>query len=445
MDDVTIKGLTEDAVIALSESYGEPAWLRDVRLGAFKAFTDMAWPHKRVEEWRYTDPARFDLERPVLLADGSDAAPSDGGIIAAADAAGGLAASVRIVDGHVHAAVVSAEAAASGVVITDFTTAASKHEAVLREHLGSVVPAGGKFEAASLAAFTGSVLVHVPAEVELSQPIAITVHATQPGAILPRVLVVADAYAKAAVYVDHRGQGRATVIDVVETVLGEAARVGVVTSQDWGPDVDQIGSRSAVVGRGARYRHLEVTLGGGTLYIRPDVRLDHEGGEAELLGVYFTDQGQHVEHRSLIHHNASRTNSESVYKGALQGDSRATWYGNIRIEPHAKATASDETNRNLILTDGARADSIPFLEILTADVSRCGHHSSIGQVDELQLFYLESRGIPRQEAMRLLVFGFFAEVTDRIDLPGVTATVLQRIESSIDRGPAVIAHAGGRR
>lgn len=444
MVDVTIKGLTEDAVIALSEAYGEPSWLRDVRLEAFKVFSDLPWPHKRVEEWRYTDPARFDLEQPVQTHATGDQAPGQGGIVAAADAEGGLSASIHIVDGRVANAALSPAAAAQGVVVTDFATAAAEQPQLLREHLGSVVPASGKFEAASLAAFTGSVLVHVPAEVELTQPIAVTVHATGPGAVLPRVLVVAGHHSRAVVYIDHRGQGSATVVDVVETVLGESARVDVVTSQEWGTGVDQIGSRSAVVGRGARYRHLEATLGGGTVYIRPDVRLDHEGGEAELLGVYFTDTGQHVEHRSLIHHNASHTSSESVYKGALQGDSRATWYGNIRIEPHAKATTSDETNRNLILTDGARADSIPFLEILTADVSSCGHHSSIGQVDELQLFYLESRGIPRQQALRLLVFGFFAEVTGRVELPGLTETILGRIEASIDMSAATVAGGPAR-
>jgi Fe-S cluster assembly protein SufD len=150
--------------------------------------------------------------------------------------------------------------------------------------------------------------------------------------------------------------------------------------------------------------------------------------------VYFGSGEQQIEHRSLIRHNASKTSSASVYKGALQGRSHATWFGNIVIEPHAKATSSDETNRNLILTDGAQADSIPFLEIKCSDVVQCGHHSSVGQVDELQLFYLTSRGIPRDEAVRMLVFGFFAEVTDRIDLPGVTDSLLAEIEEEIRSG-----------
>jgi Fe-S cluster assembly protein SufD len=138
-----------------------------------------------------------------------------------------------------------------------------------------------------------------------------------------------------------------------------------------------------------------------------------------------------VEHRSVILHEGSHTTSNLVYKGALQGRSSATFFGNIRIEPQAKATSSDQTNRNLILTDGAKADSIPFLEIHNSDVVRCGHHSSVGQVDEEQVFYLRSRGLTREEAVRLLVFGFFAEVMERINLPAVTDTVLREIEQEI--------------
>ena len=430
MTEFSIKGLTEQDVVALSAGYGEPDWLRDRRLEAYKAFADLDWPHKRVEEWRRTDPARFDLERPVQTDSGEPPADVSRLLGSARD----VAASITVVDGGVHAAQLAPEAAAQGLVVTDFATAAVEHADVVREHLGSVVGAATKFDAYALAAFTGSVLVHVPANVALADPIAVRIHVSRPGAVTPRVLIVLGNHAEAKVYVDHTGAADATVVEVVEVVAGAGARADLVTAQDWGDAVDHIGVHKGRVLRDARYRHLEVTLGGKTVYLRPDVKLDGEGADGELLGVYFTDAGQHVEHRSLIHHNASHTTSESVYKGALQGRSRAVWYGNIRIEPHAKGTTSDETNRNLILTDGARADSIPFLEILTSDVVGCGHHSSVGQLDEQHLFYLESRGIPRHQAVRMLVFGFFAEVTDRIDLPGVTETVLAEIEHEIEQG-----------
>jgi len=427
--------LSEGDVLAISEAAGEPAWLRDRRLEAYKAFLDLDWPHNRIEEWRYTDPRRFDLTRPILDSGGGGSDRTGGIVHAVRDRLGG---SVRIVDGRVSDAVIRAETEARGVVVADLARAAHDHQAVMSAALGTAVGPQRKFDALNLAGFTAGAFIYVPPDVELAEPIAVTLEATAPGAAIPRVLIVLGPHARASVYVDHFGDAPTTVVEVVEAVLGEGSRLDLVTAQDWGPRVDHLASHTGYVGPNADYHHLEVSLGGGTVYITPDVHLSQPGGTAELLGVYFTDTGQHVEHRSLIHHDASQTTSEVVYKGALQGDSHATWYGNIRIEPHARATASDETNRNLILTDLARADSIPFLEIENSDVVRCGHHSSVGQVDELQLFYLESRGIPRDEAARLLVFGFFKEVTDRIDLPGVTEAVLAEIEAEIRSGPTTL-------
>lgn len=430
----TLHELTEQDVLAQSQAAGEPDWLRDRRLEAFKAFSDLEWPNRQEEDWRYTDPRRFDLTRPLLTTSG-DAVALDTGITATVENAGG---SARIVDGAVVSAVVCAEGAAQGVIVTDLATAARDHAEVVREALGTAVGTSDKFEAAALAAFTSGVFVYVPDDVEFTDPINITIQAASEGTIVPRVLVVLGAHSKATVYVDHAGDGLATVVEAVEVVVGEGALARVVTAQDWGGDVDHVASHRGLVRDNGDYRHLEVTLGGRTVYIRPDVKLDHPGANGELLGVYFGSQDQRIEHRSLIHHNASKTTSDLVYKGALQGTSRATFFGNIRIEPHARATASDQTNRNLILSDGAKADSIPFLEIHNSDVVRCGHHSSVGQVDELQLFYLESRGIPREEAARLLVYGFFSEVLERIDLPGVAEVVLAEIEGEIRSGPTAL-------
>lgn len=433
----TLQGLGEQDVVRLSDAYGEPEWLRDRRLEAYKAFADLEWPTGRDEEWRHTNPGRIDLERAVTRPVGGDptAPPYDGAI---GSGAGELAAHVTVLDGMVMPPVVTSKAADLGVVVADLATAAAGHPDLVREHLGSVVGTASKFESLSLAAFTGGVVVYVPPDVSLSEPVAISIQATRDGAMLPRVLVVAGEGSRSTVYVDHSGDAAATVVETVEVVAGANARVDVVTAQNWGDGVDHVGTHRGSVRREATYRHLEITLGGRTVYLRPDVALDEQGAHGELLGIYFTDEGQHFEHRSLIHHNASRTTSESVYKGALQGNSRAVWYGNIRIEPHAKATTSDETNRNLILSEGARADSIPFLEILTSDVIGCGHHSSVGQLDEQQLFYLESRGIPRPEAVRMLLFGFFAEVTDRLDLPGVTEIVTASIERELAHGPLAL-------
>lgn len=426
-----LRDVTESDVLATSERLGEPDWLRDRRQEAFKAFSDLEWPTKSVEEWRYTHPERFDLDRPIVVADpeaAAQVATPDGGVIAALD--GNVAGSVRIVDG----VVVDAQSHVPGLLVTDLASAARDHPHVVHHAFGAAVGMGEKFDALNLAAFTDCAFIRVTAETEVADPITVTVQTDTDGAHVPRVLVVLEAFAKAKIYIDHAGDAQATVVEVVETVVGDGAHAQVVTAQSWGDRVDHIGRHRGHVQADAVYRHLEASLGGRTVYLRPDVGLDRPGGHAELFGVYFTSDEQHMEHRSVIHHNAPKTSSESVYKGALQGQSRATWFGNIRIEPHAKATTSDETNRNLILTDGARADSIPFLEIMCSDVVQCGHHSSIGQVDAQQLFYLTSRGIPHDEAVRMLVFGFFAEVTDRIELPGVTDTILAEIEHEIRLG-----------
>lgn len=433
----TLRDTGEADVLATSARLGEPEWLRDRRLEAFKAFSDLPWPTRRDEVWRYTDPERIDLDRPVLVAPGATP-PRTGGIVAAVR--DGLDGSALLVDGSVVRATVCAEAAAHGVVVASLADAARDHRDLLEPALGAAVGVDDKFDALNFAAATGGVFVHVPREVELTRPIAVEILAGTDGASLPRVVVSLGPNARARVYVDHAGDAAQTVVEVVEAVLAEGARLDLVTAQDWGDHVDHVGSHTGAVGASADHHHLEVTFGGATVYLRPDVHLNGRGGNAEMLGVYFTDEGQHVEHRSLIHHNASQTTSDTVYKGAVQGRSSATWFGNIRIEAHAKATASDETNRNLILSDGAKADTIPFLEILCSDVAKCGHHSSVGQVDELQLFYLESRGIPRDEAAKLLVFGFFKEVTDRIGLPGVTETVLAEIEHEVLTGPTTLMH-----
>ncbi len=431
----TLADLTESDVVAISEAAGDPDWLRDRRQSAFKALSDLAWPTPKVEEWRHTDPRRVDLSRQLRSSGGSEVAARPSGIVGVLDK---RAVTVRIIDGEVVEASVAPDAAAQGVVASDLATAAAEHPDLVRDELGGVVGAEDAFTAANLAAFTGGAFVHVPADVTLDAPITVTVQVSQTGTHLPRLLLHVGAHARAQLYLDHSGGADATVVEVVEMVAEQGAQLRVASTQDWGEGIAHVAWHGASARRDADVRSLEATFGGDTVYVRPEMGLDGAGANGELYGVYYTSAEQRVEHRCLTHHNASHTSSDQIYKGALQGASRAVWFGNIRIEPHAKATTSDETNRNLILTEGAKADSIPFLEILTSDVIACGHHSSVGQVDEMQLFYLESRGIPRPEAARLLVFGFFKEVLDRVDLQGVTDTVLSEIEGELRNAPTAL-------
>lgn len=390
----TPQSLTETDVLALSDAAGDPTWLRDRRLEAFKAFSDLSWPTVRDEDWRFTNPGRVPLDRDIVTGGQTLTGPD-------------------------------------GATITSLTDAARTHADIVREQLGSAVAADEIFAAVSLAAFTDGAFVHVEADTELSEPVRLRVQAAD-GTLVRRTLIVLERHAKATVVIDQTGSADATVIDVVEAIVGEGANLTLVTQQHWGHGIAHVSTHRAKVGRDAHVQHTEVSLGGDTVYIRPDVWLAGRGGSAEMLGVYVPTGSEKFEHRSLIFHDASNTTSEYVYKGALSDRAHATWYGNIRIDADAKQTVSDETNRNLILSPGAKADTLPFLEIETADVAACGHHSSVGQLDELQLFYLTSRGISPADAVRMLVFGFFAEVLERVDAEGIAESVLADIETAID-------------
>jgi Fe-S cluster assembly protein SufD len=194
-----------------------------------------------------------------------------------------------------------------------------------------------------------------------------------------------------------------------------------------------LGHQRLVLGRDARVKAVTVTFGGDLGRLFPQVTYTGPGGDAELLGLYFADDGQHLEHRSFVDHSVPHCRSNVAYKGALQGAGAHTvWVGDVLIRPDAVGTDTYELNRNLVLSDGARADSVPNLEILTGEVAGAGHASATGRFDDEQLFYLQARGIPAEEARRLVVRGFFAEIIGRIGIPDVEARLLEAIEKELE-------------
>lgn len=431
--------LSDDHLAARAEGDGEPDWLRDARLTAYKRYADQAWPDSRLDEyWRSTPFKRFDVDVPIVTAAGGDAAALErDGLTAQTD----HAALIRIWDGAVVDARVGDEAAGAGLVVMDLRTAASEHPDLVRSHLGSLTTLAtdgtGTDEDRTItvndAAWTAGVFIHVPPEVELEGPIGIRIHVTTPGAHLPRVLVVAGHHAKAAVYLEHTSEvsDSATVSEVAEFIVQDSASLDVVTLQEWGDTVDHLSLQKAAVGRSARYRHLNVAIGGRTVRVRPEVDLVGEGAHTYPLGVYFADEGQHFDLQPFLRHIAPRATSDVLYKGALQGKSRTVFRGNVWVGADAVGTDTNETNKTLILTDGARADSTPFLEIFCSDI-KAGHGSATGQIDEDHLFYLQARGIDRTEAVRLIVYGFFRDVLERLDLPGVRERTMAHIEREIE-------------
>jgi Fe-S cluster assembly protein SufD len=337
--------------------------------------------------------------------------------------------------------VVPAELAERGVIVTDLATAATQHPELVEPALGSLTthnPEGtGRDEdrtiSANDAAWTAGVFVHVPAEVEVDAPIGIHVHVTQPGAHLPRVLAVIGHHAKATFYLEHTSvEGVDALVDeVVEVIAHDASEVHLASLQNWSDQIQHLGLQKIQAHRDTTIRTLVVTIGGATVRLRPETDLVGPGADVRPLGIYFADEGQWFDLQPYVRHLAPNASSDVLFKGALQGRSRTVFRGNIFVHKDAIGTSTDENNRSLILTEGARADATPFLEIECSDIT-AGHGSATGQIDARHLFYLESRGIRRDDALRLIVFGFFREVLRELDLPGIEDASLAAIEARVE-------------
>jgi len=210
--------------------------------------------------------------------------------------------------------------------------------------------------------------------------------------------------------------GAALLSENVEIIVGDGAQLTLVTLQEWDDEAVHLASHFATVGRDARFRHIVVSLGGKVIRLNPSTHLIAAGGDAELFGLYFADAGQHIEQRVYVEHVAEHTKSRVNYKGALNGQgARTVWVGDVLIGAHAAGTDTYEQNRNLVLSEGTRADSIPNLEIETGDILGAGHASATGRFDDEQLFYLQARGITEREARRLVVLGFLSEIVQKVD------------------------------
>jgi Fe-S cluster assembly protein SufD len=274
-------------------------------------------------------------------------------------------------------------------------------------------------------------VITIPAETQADEPTVVSVRGeSAEGAAFGHTLIEVGANARAAVVLDHSGS--ATYADNVEIVVGDGASLTVVSFQDWDGDAVHVSHHYATLGRDARLQHTAVTLGGSVVRLAPSVRYAGPGGDAELLGAYFADTGQHLEHRLFVDHAQRNCRSRVEYKGALQGDEAHTvWIGDVLIRAEAAGTDTYERNRNLLLTEGARADSVPNLEILTGEVVGAGHASTSGKLEDHHLFYLMARGIPLAEARRLVIRGFFAELIGKIGVPELRDRIADSIEAEL--------------
>lgn len=435
---VSLAGVTRESVERLSEVLADPAWLRERRLAAWEVYRRLPVPDTRGEAWRYTDlsqlpwqeaevalaspdsPALADLAPPVLTSVAASAELTDPVArlrgFATASGAG------LLVDEWPESFWLDPRAAERGVVFCDLATAVREHAALVEPHLlrASVTPELGKFAALHAALLGGGVFLYVPRGVELALPLqSLRTMRREGAAIFPHTLIVIEPGGRAT-YIEESFSATqprlALNCAALEIVLGAGAELRIATLQEWGAHAFHFSLQRVRIGRDARLQSLAVTLGGRLSRVEVESLLEAEGGTSEMLGLYLGDERQHIDHHTLQLHAAPHTNSDLLFKGALRGQARSAFSGLIKVKKGAQGTDAYQKNRNLLLSREARADSLPNLEIEADDV-RCSHGATIGQADELQLFYLMSRGLSRAAAERLLVYGFFEEVLGRLPLP----------------------------
>ena len=435
------KGISAEVVEALSDFKNEPDWLKEKRLGAWRMFESMPMPTLRDEAWRYTDISDVSIEDFTPYAS-SPEANSEEDLPEAVQTLirEGEENSALLVQHNSETAFsrVDEELARRGVVFTDLHTALEEHEDLVREHLFGLVPEDyDKFAALSAAAFSGGSFLYVPRGVDVEVPIQSYRWLDVVGSIMPRTLVVVEEGASVT-YIDEYAsaddEDPAFSNGAVELYVGEGANLRYVSLQSWERNVLHFNTIRSSTEKDATINSLVVSLGSQLSRTNVEAGLTAAGGDSEMLGLYFADSNQVIDHHTLQDHISPNAHSDLLYKGALRDESLTVFSGLIRVEPGAQKTDAYQTNRNIILgTDDAFAVSLPNLEIMADDV-KCSHGSTTGQVDETELFYLMSRGIPRREAEKLVVFGFFGEVTSRVPLRGLKEKLDRAIEGKIGLG-----------
>lgn len=381
-----------------------PESSRAARLTSFEV-TDFPVPTGREEEWRFSPVDRL---APLFAAD------TDGKLT-----------------GH-------------GVLTTVVDAPEVEVEIVDRDdtRLGLAGKPGDRAAAVAWASASRATVVTIPTEAVASTVTSVRVEGVEgndePSAA--HILVHAKPLSQATVVLDH--VGRANLTETVEVVAEDGAHLTVVTVQDWAEGAVHNAAHRVRIGRDATVKHIVVTLGGDVVRLTPDAEFVGEGGSVEMLGVYFADAGQHQEQRLFVDHAVPNCKSRVTYKGALQGEGAHTvWVGDVLIRAAAEGTDTYELNRNLVLTDGARSDSVPNLEIETGLIEGAGHASATGRFDDEQLFYLQARGIPETDARRLVVRGFFAELINEIGVPEVEERLIAAIERELAQSMSEFADA----
>jgi Fe-S cluster assembly protein SufD len=397
---------------------GAPPWVAAKRAEGFAIFRELPAPDPRAEEWRYVD-LDFEIGDYALRAEPGTAAPADGGFEAALGTVAGRAA---LVDG----ACVDINGAPA---LSSLRSAAEGLADAVQQVEGRGVPADLDLFSAGHHAFgSDGVFLHAAAGTSITDPFLIDVQATTAGTVsFPKVAILVEENADVSVIIHYRSPAGAMLV-VPQVIADVSGRLRLTAVQEWGPQTNAI-SQVRLSAHGDASVHLgEIGLGGALARLHLTVDLEGRGSHGEVSGLYFGDRSQVLDYRAFVNHRAPNTTSEMFLKGAVEDEADSVFTGLIRIEPAAQKTNAYQTNRNLVLSEGAEAQSVPNLEILANDV-RCGHGSTVGPLDEEQRYYLMTRGLERQRADRLQVRGFFEEAIKRLPSRRLAGPMRERVNA----------------
>ncbi len=417
---------SQAAFDAFLASRNEPDWLTQRRQAAWKAFQQLPWPGSRDEEWMRTDIRLFKLDNYGLLTpgpaqrdEGEAGNPEDLGLLANEVALGGWSAA----HGGTSRFQLDDKWAAKGVVFSSLDHAISTHGDRIREHLltRAVSPEQDRFAALHAAFWSGGHFLYVPKGVVLDEPLHAISALQDGGTDLGHILVILEEGAEATLMTETASQtpqSDGLHCGAIELFVADNAHLRFVNLQNWSDRVWHFAHQKALVGKDASLQWTIAAMGSRLAKVNQHVALVGKGAQCQVNGVLFTEGKQHLSYHTLQQHCAEHGRSDFLYKAALQDKSRTVWRGMIKVDPDAQKTDGYQRNDNLLLSATARADSIPGLEIEADDV-RCTHGSTSGRVDDELIFYAQNRGFTRQEAIRMIVTGFFQQVFDRITIPSV--------------------------
>ena len=427
---------TRAAVEALSEKNNEPQWLRESRLAAWDVYASLPMPTLQDEEWRRTDyrSIQWDEAERVISPNGAtiDVVPEHNREALVGDGEGGT---IVFVDGKLVKSELAESLQNQGVIFTDLLSAAKEHEAIMKQHFmtKAVKPTDGKFAALHGALWTHGVLVYVPRGKAVELPLHVVFYNTQAGASFGHMLVVSEQASQLTMQVEYASadsSAQSAYIGATELIVGDAANLTYVALQDWNRDTYEFSHQQAHVGRDANLDWIVGTMGGRLVKAYLEIDIDGQGGNGRMSGFFFADKGQMFDLDTQQNHNAPLTTSDLLFKGAAKDDARTLWQGMIKSLPKMQKIDGFQACRNLLLSEDARMDAIPGLEIEADDVA-CSHAATFGTLEWEPIFYLMSRGIPRNQAELMVIEGYFDELLDRIPFDRVRERLQASVEAKI--------------